>query len=58
MFKVSVVQRSPRIFFEFISIMVLFIIFYIFIGLDKDIFKFVTNFKSFSNFNSKINACI
>ena len=37
MFKVSVVQRSPRIFFEFISVMVLFVVFYIFIGLDKDI---------------------
>lgn len=37
MFKVSVVQRSPRIFFEFISVMVLFAVFYIFIGLDKDI---------------------
>lgn len=39
MFKVSVVQRSPRIFFEFISVMVLFIVFYIFIGLDKNIFS-------------------
>ena len=29
MFKVSVVQRSPRIFFEFISVMVLFVVLYI-----------------------------
>ena len=38
-FRVSVVQKSPRIFFEFISIMILFIVFYIFIGLERDIFN-------------------
>ena len=36
-FKSGLIQKSPRIIFEFVSVLILFLVFYIFMALDRDV---------------------